>query len=265
MSGGDRGTRITRRLAHAAFTKLSALGDAVVCFRGQGNQLCSNVPRLHEREDCLADIWPENNPQSKPYLAASILVEFLIHHRDIDDNETIAEMLHYLVPSFTTEIMDLMPDQGGIIPIAVIGDWIDRQLRQSSLSLQLINDDASAESQFSWEEWPDLTTVPFTLHGLVSSRNDENQPLYNIQQRIWLRPLLRMDWQGNALARLTLAANIIDAYVWTCAPGRTVEIQFKGHIEDLYESFVEDFIQCMPGDGGHIPVAIIRSWMRRQA
>ena len=110
MSGGKRRAKSIQRFAPAMITSLSSLGDAIVCFRGSGNALQSNVPLLHQRQDCLPDIWPEKNKGSNAYMSASILLEFLINHRQIGQDEVIAELLSQLVPAFTTEFIDVMPD-----------------------------------------------------------------------------------------------------------------------------------------------------------
>lgn len=263
MSGDRRRGKNLRRFPSAITTSLSSLSDVIVCFRGPGNALQSNVPLLHERQDCSPEIWPKNNKGSNAYMSASILLELLINHRQIDQDEIIAELLSQLVPAFTTEFIDVMPDQGGIIPISVINDWLDRNLPRSALSLQVVAGHKPDDDRFDWNDWPDVTAIPFARYGFVCTRTDKDKPVYNMRQRIWLRPGLQMDWCGSALAGLTLAANVIDEFVWTCFAGRCIELQLKGHIEDIYESFVEDFVRTMPHAGGHIPVSVMRDWLFR--
>ncbi len=265
MSGDRRRGKNLRRFGPAIITSLSSLSDVIVCFRGPGNALQSNVPLLHERQDCAPEIWPENNKDSNAYMSASILVELLINHRQIDQGEIIAELLNQLVPAFAAEFIDVMPDQGGIIPISVISDWLDRNLPRSALSLQVVADYQPDDDRFDWNDWPDVTAIPFARYGFVCTRTDKDKPVYNIRQRIWLRPELQMDWCDNALAGLTLAANVVDEFLWTASSGKSTELQLKGHIEDIYESFVEDFVRTMPPAGGHIPVSVMRDWLFRHS
>ena len=265
MSGGRRRTKSLERFAPATITSFSVLTDAVVCYRGSDDTLRSNVPWLHKRHDCLPDLWPESNKASNAYMSASILVEFLINYRQIDQDEVIADWLRQLVPAFTTDFLDVMPDQGGIIPISVIDDWLDRHLPSSVLSLQVVTGQDPDEDQFDWDDWPDVTVVPFVRFGFVCSRTDEDKPEYNIRQRIWLRPQLQMDWCGSALAGLTLAANVVDEFVWACSSDKGIERQLQGHIEDIYESFVDDFVRTIPAEGGHIPVSVMRDWLYRHS
>ncbi len=265
MSGGKRRAKSIQRFAPAMITSLSSLGDAIVCFRGSGNALQSNVPLLHQRQDCLPDIWPEKNKGSNAYMSASILLEFLINHHQIDQDEVIAELLSQLVPAFTTEFIDVMPDQGGIIPISVISDWLDRNFPSSALSLHVVTGQQADDDHFDWNDWPNVTAIPFARYGFVCTRTDKDKPVYNIRQRIWLRPGLQMDWDRTELARLSLAANVVDEFLWTCSAGKGIELQLKGHIEGIYESFIDDFVRTMPVEGGHIPVSVMRNWLFRHS
>lgn len=264
MSGGRRRTEGLQRIAPAAITSLSTLTDAVVCYWGPGSTLQSNVPLLHQRHDCWQDLWPDKDKASNAYMSASILVNVLSSRREIGQADPLSELLRQLVPAFTAEFIDVMPDQGGIIPISVIDDWLERNLPSSAKRLQVVSSPQQDQDRFDWDDWPDVTAVPFARYGFVCARTDADKPVYNVRQRIWLRPNLQMDWCGSNVACLTLAANVVDQYVWTCYAGNGIELQLERHIEDIYESFVEDFVRTMPVAGGHIPVSVLRDWLFRR-
>lgn len=265
MSGGRQQSKVLGRLSLATITEVSALTDAVVCYRGADGAMKSNVPPVEERHDCLPDVWPDHNYGSSADMSASILLEFLINHRQITDDEAIADLLRELVPEFTAEFLDVMPDQGGIIPISVINEWLNRVLPPSAVCLQVVTGPFPDEDQLDWDDWPDISVVPFAQYGFVCSRNDDESALYNIRQRISLRPGLQMDWRGSKLVCLTLAANVIDEFLWTCCAGKGVEFQLQAHIEDLYESFTGDFVRTMPVEGGQIPNSVMRNWLFRNS
>ena len=265
MSGGTQQAKGAEGRAPARITSVSTLIDAVVCFRGTNNAILINVPFLHEQQQLSPEVWQHQRNNSNTYAAASILADYLLNHRKIVDDGNMARLLSQTAPMFTAEFIDVLPAAGGVIPISIISDWLERRLREFAPPLHIITDQSSNADGFDWDDWNDIAAAPFAQFGFVCSRNYDDRPITNITQRIWFRPDMKMDWQGCNLTRLTLAANVIDQYVWTCSGGMCTEFHLSRNIEEMYEQFIADFVQTMPTQGGQIPLCVMRDWLFRNS
>lgn len=258
--------------------------SSITCWTNARGIIQTNVEPHFSRNKDRRDAWGrcEQN-QNRNRIAADILYSFLQSSKAPTRNTAYRDALlhteaHWrddpaalpqefiivleLARAFRTEIIDDMP-KGCCCHIEgeTVWEWLDRhaeQLNPSRSDATL----AEREECYVTDCCGDVENLGFENHGFVCARHEE-QPSFNIAQRLWLFRRERMDWRGTANATRNLAANVLDRLLTSTVVDTGVRTLVNGSVGDFYDPFRADFLEGMPDQGGQIPCSVLHRWLYR--
>lgn len=234
--------------------------EAIVCTRDSDGRAHFQTPK---HIDLVRDVPMDWAPDSSgsAALASAILYEFFGKCPHPYVGTSIDMTVESLSRRFLTDFLHTMPREGGVIPLAIIEEWLLRQLGPAYASG---GENSPDEPPAGSESCANLPDTPFSTYGLVCSRDTQGRPIYNIEQVFWLRPDTQMDWWDTAPEAIeSLAINAVERFLDHYDPSNVVRCKLDNDLWSLYTPFVEDFLFAMPKVGGIISLQAMTRWVNQ--